>query len=722
MNQPSQPAFTASPTSIDPGSARSPLHRPPLPDRSINSDSIEETYVAFILHCNPAVPPGTDSTALREAFRTPPKSGGKSFSTFTLFELIKQLETKELKTWAELALKLGVEPPDQEKGQSSQKIQQYAVRLKRWMHSMHVDAFFEYLMDRPHPYWTDPPADSTPITETGRDGVAAEDDMALRALLPQIKPRRGRRKPEDEDGKSPSQRPSPLQDEYPSAVPHDGNTEPWSAHPSGRGSAFMFPPGTDPLRLSASMGQPLGAQWSGNDVAQTPLTATPLTAYPSYPHSAITPITRNAFWADPSEPKSAITSSKPRSSSRRHGAKVVSSAWRSGGVNSSGKTRGRPPINRGGNPDGPFSAFPAISETATFKLPSPTPDRNIGSHNATTRSSIPPPEPSPTTLPTAPLGPPPVPPALPASMQPQEMSQPSSAQEAVPPRPAKRSRLSLQVPARVGGSVRLATPPPPTAPPVVMVNGQTQEEPMAHKPPSINNHQVEDTAALFSHHSGTFGAPPMSPAAVDGAVPTPHQAVAFRDPTDRTHIDELYSIFVYEVLVATWLDAEGNKITPCNADEAWGLSQTVIDGLLRAAATKEAFLINLSALAGGKLLMPSGSLRVTRVEQLPDRNSYSCEWELRFGDIRGTYTMQETVLHQTWEGRGRQHQQQYQGGKDDGSATAGAEDGINSAVEEAGNAEYWQKKYQDVAGLLKKKDEELTRLRGKVMEALRDSI
>lgn len=86
--------------------------------------------MAFILYCNPAVPAETDSTALREAFRTPPKSGGKSFSTYTLFELIKQLESKELKTWAELALKLGVDPPDQEKGQSSQKIQQYAVRLK----------------------------------------------------------------------------------------------------------------------------------------------------------------------------------------------------------------------------------------------------------------------------------------------------------------------------------------------------------------------------------------------------------------------------------------------------------------------------------------------------------------------------------------------------------------------------------------------------------------
>ena len=104
--------------------------RPTLPDRQVSSATIEEAYVSFVLYCNPAVPLDTDTAALREAFRTPPKSGAKSFSTYTLFVLINQLESKEIKTWAELALKLGVEPPDQEKGQSSQRIQQYAVRLK----------------------------------------------------------------------------------------------------------------------------------------------------------------------------------------------------------------------------------------------------------------------------------------------------------------------------------------------------------------------------------------------------------------------------------------------------------------------------------------------------------------------------------------------------------------------------------------------------------------
>jgi hypothetical protein len=106
--------------------------RPTLPDRNVTGATIEDAYVRFILYCNPAVPLDVDTAELREAFRTPPKSEGKTFSSYVLFELIKQLDSKTIKTWAELAVKLGVEPPDHDKSkkQSSQKIQQYAVRLK----------------------------------------------------------------------------------------------------------------------------------------------------------------------------------------------------------------------------------------------------------------------------------------------------------------------------------------------------------------------------------------------------------------------------------------------------------------------------------------------------------------------------------------------------------------------------------------------------------------
>jgi len=101
-----------------------------LPNRVVTDENFDDTYVDFIMYCNPTVALDTDTSELRKIFRAPPKSDGKTFSTFTLFELIRKLEQKELKTWAQLAIDLGVEPPALDKGQSAQKVQQYAVRLK----------------------------------------------------------------------------------------------------------------------------------------------------------------------------------------------------------------------------------------------------------------------------------------------------------------------------------------------------------------------------------------------------------------------------------------------------------------------------------------------------------------------------------------------------------------------------------------------------------------
>lgn len=116
------------PPESTPTTAR-PGHRI-LPDRAVTEESFDDAYVDFIFYCNPSIPLDTDTAELRKIFRAPPKSDGKQFSTFTLFELITRLELKEIKTWAQLAIILGVERPALEKGQSAQKVQQYAVRLK----------------------------------------------------------------------------------------------------------------------------------------------------------------------------------------------------------------------------------------------------------------------------------------------------------------------------------------------------------------------------------------------------------------------------------------------------------------------------------------------------------------------------------------------------------------------------------------------------------------
>lgn len=113
-------------------SSRGPLNSArTLPHRHISDDqSFEDAYVAFVLYCNPTISQDVDTSDLRKNFSMPPRSDGKTFSTRVLFDLLKKFDTKEIKTWTELALELGVEKPAVDKGQSSQKVQQYSVRLK----------------------------------------------------------------------------------------------------------------------------------------------------------------------------------------------------------------------------------------------------------------------------------------------------------------------------------------------------------------------------------------------------------------------------------------------------------------------------------------------------------------------------------------------------------------------------------------------------------------
>lgn len=117
-----------------------------LPSRDVSDETLDDAYAAFVLYCNPKYPASSDTSDLTKLFRTPPKSDGKSFSTWALFELIRKLDSKEIPTWTRLALDLGVEPPDIEKGQSTQKVQQYSVRLKVRLSSVLVISQFHYFL------------------------------------------------------------------------------------------------------------------------------------------------------------------------------------------------------------------------------------------------------------------------------------------------------------------------------------------------------------------------------------------------------------------------------------------------------------------------------------------------------------------------------------------------------------------------------------------------
>ena len=550
---PSTPSTNASPrfSNITPNHQPRPVHQSTvptdraLPDRDVSDENIANAYAAFILYCNPSFQAETDTAELKKAFRTPPKSEGKSFSIYSLYELIRRLDAKEIKTWTELALELGVERPDVEKGQSTQKVQQYTVRLKvrmltisihplspishslylgllssvmflmdfadpvrldltafkpilpfevyspmailgqilrappltfqpqRWMRALHIDAFFEYLVGKNPTYCRQIPPIEGPHPDQ-REGVPIEEDLAIRALDPKFRPKRGRRKADehDDDGMEPGSAIDPKRphldtsiaafgsvDGYPHSA-HPGSAMPMTAHPDDMMSAV------DPWSAAAAGLTPSGqlkpVRWRlGSEDPRTP-----------HPMSAMTPMSAqppdSAF---DNEPHSAVTPSSARhpKSRRRHGP-AVSSAWPSSNTTPSGRLRGRPPSNRSIR-DGPFVTFPANPNKGETTIEI---DRSKSSPER--------------------------PRAMPATQgsPPQQIPTPISAtpSQATPATaPQSRPGLQLQVPQHVGGPVHLVTP-------TVLVNGEmSPPQPTIHLPSA----STASMATATSMRSGASG-------------------------------------------------------------------------------------------------------------------------------------------------------------------------------------------------------------------------
>ncbi|KAL4907434.1 hypothetical protein BDW74DRAFT_149153 [Aspergillus multicolor] len=410
-----------------------------LPSREITDENIDDAYILFIVYCNPNVPLSADSTELRKTFRCPPRSDGKSFSIFTLWELIKKLDNKELKTWIQLAIELGVEPPDMEKKQSTQKVQQYAVRLKRWMRAMHVDAFFEYCLGHAHPYYTQLPSSNAVVSDS-RDGVPLEEDLALRALVPQWKPKRGRKRAEEKENSSERALKRPQLDTSIAAFQTNTfNTHP-HAFPQSAIPFSAFPDDIephDPWMTASSFPADAPTDVTSTQQGQDFRWKVDREASPAgYPQSAVIPRGHHSsdVFVSTAEPRSAVTpSSGDKSRSKRRHGPAVSSAWPNITTSSTGKMRGRPP-NRG-TVSGPFSSFPVNpnrSDPSHLHSADVRPSPSIVLHQDHTSSQY---TQSPTPLHTG----------------------------------GKPNKLQLQVPQHSGAPVRLATPP------TLLVNGVTNQ-------------------------------------------------------------------------------------------------------------------------------------------------------------------------------------------------------------------------------------------------------
>lgn len=307
---------------------------------------------------------------------------------------------------------------------------------------MHVDAFFEYLLGKQHAYFLDIPPPHDPYPAQGRDGVPAEEDLAVRALDPSFRPKRGRRRNESpDDDPLPPKRPllttsftyegqtlyAQPQSAHPvsaiplSARPENAGHDPWAAVSGVTQDTFAH----RPLAPSSAVSQRLQWQLQGpqQDVSTTP-----------YPMSAIEP-------RDPrpplDEPRSAITPSTNKSRSRRKHGPAVSSAWpSSAGSTTHAKVRGRPPVNRT-TQDGPFTTFPA----------DPNVERSPSNPRLTPTVA----------LTSAADGRTPL-------LHPNTLS--TDALSRVPGGGGRPERLYVQVPQHTGGPIRLATP-------TVLVNGES---------------------------------------------------------------------------------------------------------------------------------------------------------------------------------------------------------------------------------------------------------
>ena len=444
-----------------------------LPSRDVTPETITNAYVAYILYCNPNFGLDSDSTTLRTNFQTPPKSDNKDFEIYRLFELIQKFDAKEIKTWGQLALDLGVEAPDVSKGQSVQKVQQYSVRLKRWMRAMHVDAFFEYLLGKQHAYHSEIPHPNDPYTANGRVGVLAEEDLAIRALDPSFRPKRGRRRnseAEQEEGdeiRSVTNQ-TRFMDDVSQGVPasahpgtlmpfnteHDAPHDPWAAASAVTPRDFApWMNKTSVPQSAMAMTAPSHLRWQLHGHLQNLATPHPMTALPTSMHAHIEAAFEN-------EPKSAIT---PSSRKRRKHGPAVSSAWPS--TNGPGaKPRGRPPASRNVQ-DGPFSTFPADpahdkSSASTFLSPLGQMDNKSSNEIEQSMPDIP-----------GPL------------MQGQGEGG------------GRPGRLSLQVPQHSGGPVRLATPPQ------VMVTSETSGSEQAGEEESqVPNAQPNHQRVMLPAH------------------------------------------------------------------------------------------------------------------------------------------------------------------------------------------------------------------------------
>lgn len=694
-----------------------------LPARDVTAETIADAYVDFILYCNPKIPIGTDTADLKALFQTPPKSDGKSFSIYILYTLICKLEAKEIKTWAELALELGVELPALDKGQSPQKVQQYAVRLKRWMHAMHVDAFFEYLRGQDHIYWIQVPrADDVQMPDE-RDGVPREEDLALRALLPETRPKRGRKRAEDKERE---------QDENTNSRKRRIHSHP--GQPSSTKEWSQEAPDDDRVAQEAEARKLLEERleaWAAS--AEEPSYASP-----SMPHRASAPEIKVQINEAPDRrlthpiyrhpaPESATSTrplsptlegrsenAEPNSRPRRKPGSVVSSAWRSSSATEGAKLRGRPPSNRNMS-DGPFTTFP-VSQPPSSNLnndmpgPSPTtvrPQSELWSSAVGNWSA-----------PEAPVGgngpmsdkfrlPPPVP----------------SLNNLSPYNPMSPSSLQFNTPSP---NLNHLSPETTTTGPIlnnVHWPSQNHSHPMSRAHPSSTTHRSTTSSSYCADISAPTSTVSPLPQTSHPITYAHRQSIEISptdpvppSPDDTTNVAAIELTYIQCIMGAEWVTPSGAPATPPSTDEALRLARQLLITMRKSAEDDMAYLVNVAAMAGGRLL--NVKLQLRRMYEDDKEIRYASDWCMQLGPVRASRKLQCAVPKPQLQLDGR-------GGSGGRKSLSVAEEAVREGVHdpedprEAGETDIdWKEKYLELRAFTVERGQKLRALKKTVMEGV----
>lgn len=107
--------------------------------------------------------------------------------------------------------------------------------------------------------------------------------------------------------------------------------------------------------------------------------------------------------------------------------------------------------------------------------------------------------------------------------------------------------------------------------------------------------------------------------------------------------------------------------------------------------------------------MSGKGLKITRLEEGTESNRYRCEWELGLGDVKGAYSIEETVRCGSWKETTRAN-----GSGGDDERVEGGEDGEIETDEKK-----WQRRYLDMCEAVKKRDKELANMKAGVLQALK---